>query len=86
MSDIEQLDQPRTIRLSRRLASLLENEAARARTNVSDLIRSKLEASTSEEKTAAETILAIAAKPLRKVRSSKARQAFAKAYRERHAP
>ena len=84
MYDTEQLARPRSVRLSKRTDSLLSVEAARAHKTVSELIREKLESKLSEQKTAGETILAVADQPARRLKSPE-REAFQKIYRQRHA-
>jgi hypothetical protein len=84
MSYITDFARPRSVRLTRKTDSLLEAEAARQKKTVSELIREKVEGNLTEEMTASEMILGFANHPPRKRITSARREAFRKAYLERH--
>ena len=75
---------PRSVRLTRKTDSLLEAEAARQKKTVSELIREKVEGNLTEEMTASDMLFEFAKRPPRKRIKSPQREAFRKAYLERH--
>ena len=78
------LGRRRTVRFPAETDRLLQAEAASAKKTISEVIREKVESHLGQQKTAGESILEIAAKARRRVRSTADNTAFIAAYTRRH--